>query len=81
MQVNITPFSTLTDEEFLRHLLEKKAPTNEDIEAATRLQQLLESYGSLLEDIHREAQDALYGAGGKSKHDALIHIQKLTTHA
>ena len=81
MKINTTPFSALTDEEFVRHLLDKKVPTNEDVEAAIRLQHLLESYGSLLEDIHREAQDALYGAGGKSKHDALIHIQKLTAHA
>ena len=55
MKTNATPFSTLTDEEFVQHLLEKKAPTDEDVEAAIRLQQLLESYSALLEDIHREA--------------------------
>lgn len=77
-KISTTPFSTLTDEEFVRHLLNKKDPTDEDVEASIRLQLLLESYSGLLEDIHSEADNALYGTGPRSKHDALTRIKNLT---
>lgn len=49
------PFSSLTDEEFLAHLYRKVKPTDEDLEAATRIELLLNSYARLLEQIHTTA--------------------------
>lgn len=54
-RLHATPFSMLTDDEFLRHLLNKGEPSAEDIEAALRLEILLGNYNALLEEIHATA--------------------------
>ena len=50
-------FSHLTDEEFLKHLHTKSDPTDEDNEAALRLELLLGAYREFLEKIHRLASE------------------------
>ena len=62
-QLHATPFSTLTDDEFVRHLLNKGEPTAEDVEASIRMEMLLGNYNALLEEIHRLALEANNGAG------------------
>lgn len=47
-----TRLSHLTDEEFVRHLLNKEEVTDEDIEGAQRLDTLLSDYRDLLENVH-----------------------------
>lgn len=75
-QLHVTPLSHLTDEEFLRHLLSKKNPTDEDVEAAIRLELLLNNLSSLLEEIHRASSSALAGTEGKV--DTLVYIRDKT---
>jgi hypothetical protein len=75
--LHATPFSTLTDDEFQRHLLNKSDPTAEDVEASLRLELLLDNYTSLLEEIHNAATAGLsYDAT-----DALQKIRHLTAPA
>lgn len=75
-RLHATPFSHLTDEEFLRFLLHKTDPTAEDVEAAQRLEGLLESYSGLLQEIHMKTHDAL-GDTSQTR-TALQDIQDLT---
>lgn len=77
--LHATPFSTLTDDEFLRHLMGKGEPTAEDVEAAMRLEMLLSNYSSLLENIHRTA---LTGMKERDEADeCLARISELTAPA
>jgi hypothetical protein len=76
-QLHATPFSTLTDDEFQRHLLNKAEPTAEDVEASLRLEMLLDNYTALLEEIHAAAVKGLRdGDTG-----ALERIRELTAPA
>jgi hypothetical protein len=75
---HVTPYSTLTDEEFVRHLLSKGEPTAEDVEASLRMEMLLSNYSALLEEIHTAA------LSGLNEHDgarALERIRELTAPA
>ena len=51
-------FSYLTDEEFLHHLLTKADPTEEDLEAAHRMEMLMETYQKTLQMLHDLAVQA-----------------------
>lgn len=75
--LHATPFSTLTDDEFQRHLLNKAEPTAEDVEASLRLEMLLGNYTALLEEIHTAATAGLRSGSA----DALEHIRELTAPA
>lgn len=78
-RLHLTPYSHLTDEEFLRHLLNKAEPTAEEVEAALRFELLLGSYTSLLEKIH---QRSTVGLGDTSQtRAALTEIHQLTAAA
>lgn len=77
-QLHATPFSTLTDDEFHRHLLNKGDPTAEDVEAALRMEMLLDNYSSLLEEIHTAA---LFGLSERDPAQALERIRELTAPA
>lgn len=75
-RLHVTPLSHLSDEEFLRYLLNKSEPTQEDIESATRLELLMGSYSGLLEQINRRA---LEGLGDSSKtREVLMEVHELT---
>lgn len=75
-RLHATPLSHLSDEEFLRHLLTKQEPTQEDIESVTRLELLMGSYSGLLEQINRKA---LEGLGDSTKtRTALLEVHQLT---
>ena len=77
-QLHATPFSTLTDDEFQRHLLNKADPTAEDIECSLRLEMLLDNYNALLEEIHAAATTGLRRNDGV---EALERIRQLTAPA
>ncbi len=79
MRLHVTPLGHLTDEEFLWHLLNKREPTAEDVEAALRLELLMGSYSSLLERIHVTSRQGL-GDSSKSR-AALTEIHELTASA
>lgn len=74
--LHLTPFSHLTDQEYLQHLLDKEEPTAEDVESALRLELLLANYGALLEQIHQLSTRALDGVHGKR--EALHQIRTIT---
>lgn len=75
-RLHATPLSHLSDEEYLRHLLNKAEPTQEDVESATRLELLMGSYSGLLEQINRKA---LEGLGDTTKtRAALLEVHELT---
>lgn len=78
-QIHVTPFSHLTDEDFLRHLLHKDNPTAEDVEAALRLELLLDGYNVILEDIYKTVVTAL--KSDENHTEALKHVRNLTAPA
>jgi hypothetical protein len=49
----------LSDLDFIKHLYTKDNPSQEELDAAVRMEHMLESYSSLLESIHRLAQKGL----------------------
>lgn len=77
--VSGTPFSHLTDDEYLHHLYNKDRPTAEDIESALRLELMLNDYRSLLEQIHLLSQQGL--ADDNAAHDLMIRIRDITAPA
>lgn len=77
-QIHATPFSTLTDDEFVQHLLNKSEPTAEDVEASLRMEMLLGNYSALLEEIHIAA---LAGLKGPDAQRTLERIRELTAPA
>jgi hypothetical protein len=77
--IHATPFSTLTDDEFLRHLTNKGEPSAEDVEAALRLEMLLSNYNSLLEQIHSTALTGM--RTGREAGECLARISELTAPA
>jgi hypothetical protein len=64
----------MSDEEFLQHLYSKADATNDDMQAAMRLELLLNSYHGLLEDVHKSAAAGL----NTDPRKALIAIKQLT---
>lgn len=75
-RLHTTPLSHLSDQEFLCHLLNKGEPTAEDVEAALRLELLMGSYSSLLEQIHQCSREGL-GDSTKTR-KALLQVHELT---
>lgn len=68
------PYSYLTDSEFLGLLLAKRDLTVEESEAALRIELLLNSYASMLEQIHATA----VGGIQRGEHEALYVIRDIT---
>lgn len=73
MRKPVLQFSHLDDEEFLKHLLTKPNPTEEDNESALRLELLLAHYAGVLEKIHRLASEETADPQAQ-----LVRIRKIT---
>lgn len=72
-QKKLLQFSHLSDEDYLKHLLTKQEPTDEDNESAVRIENMLNTYRSLLEQVHSLASQDLADARAQ-----LTRIRRLT---
>lgn len=67
----------MTDVEFITHLYSKHNPSEDDLEAASRLELILHFYAGMLEQVHQLASEALE----HNKCPELEKIHKLTASA